>query len=81
MMPARYDVMSGRKYTAKDGTEKTSWSRVGVAFQARDGVSLNVQLDAIPLDGRLYITPPRERSERAPREEPPPSDGHDELPF
>lgn len=84
---ARLDVMTGRKYTGKDGVERTNWTRVGVAFTAKDGVSLNVQLDALPIDGRLFITPPRERQERQERPQaaahaPEESDAPpDDLPF
>ena len=67
-MADHYDVLTGRKYTAKDGTEKTAWTKVGTAFSCRDGVSFNVQLDAFPLDGRLYITPPKARDDRPARD-------------
>lgn len=34
--------------------EKKYWNKVGVAFTNRDG-SLNVQLDSLPIDGKLHI--------------------------
>jgi hypothetical protein len=34
--------------------ERTYWTKVGVAYTNRDG-SLNVQLDALPVSGRLQI--------------------------
>ena len=37
-----------------DGRERARWVRVGVAFDNKDG-SLNVLLDALPLNGRLHI--------------------------
>jgi hypothetical protein len=42
-------------YTVVDrGEGKSFWLRVGTAFENRDG-SLNVYLDAIPVNGRLQI--------------------------
>lgn len=42
-------------YTIVERTEgKSFWVRVGTAFENRDG-SLNVVLDAIPVNGRLQI--------------------------
>lgn len=42
-------------YTIVERTEgKSYWVRVGTAFENRDG-SLNVYLDAIPVNGRLQI--------------------------
>ena len=37
-----------------EGSERSRWVRVGVAFENKDG-SLNVLLDAVPLTGRLQI--------------------------
>jgi hypothetical protein len=34
--------------------ERTYWTKVGVAYTNRDG-SINVQLDALPVSGRLQI--------------------------
>ena len=42
-------------YTVVERSEgKSYWLRVGTAFENRDG-SLNVYLDAIPVNGRLQI--------------------------
>lgn len=42
-------------YTVIERSEgKSYWLRVGTAFENRDG-SLNVYLDAIPVNGRLQI--------------------------
>jgi hypothetical protein len=42
----------------KEGFERSFWVKVGACFPNRDG-SLNVYLDALPLNGRLQI---RERN-------------------
>jgi hypothetical protein len=36
------------------GEKQTNWVKVGVAFVNRDG-SLNLQLDALPVDGKLHV--------------------------
>ncbi len=41
-------------YTVVERNERRIWVRVGAAFENRDG-SLNVLLDAIPINGRLQI--------------------------
>lgn len=51
----------------KDG--RKFWVRVGAAFVNRDG-SLNVRLDAMPVNGQLHIRdyqPPENRESPAPR--------------
>lgn len=54
------------------GEKKTYWTKVGVAFENRDG-SIQVRLSAIPLSGVLQIRerlPPRD----APRREEDPAE-------
>ncbi|MBX3248498.1 MAG: hypothetical protein KF901_15080 [Myxococcales bacterium] len=41
---------------------KTYWMRVGVAWPNRDG-SLTLQLDAIPISGKLQVREPEVRDE------------------
>ncbi len=51
----RYDVLVVEKYEDEAGAEKSSWTRVGVAFAHKDGNGLNVELKAIPVSGKLVI--------------------------
>jgi hypothetical protein len=51
----RYDVLVVEKYEDGTGTEKSNWTRVGVAFSHKDGNGLNVELRAIPVSGKLVI--------------------------
>lgn len=46
-------------YTINERGEKNFWVRIGAAFKNRDG-SLNVLLDALPINGSLNIRAPRE---------------------
>ena len=51
-------------YAIVERREKKFWSRIGAAFENQDG-SVNVLLDALPLNGELQIrdAQPRERGE------------------
>ena len=50
----------------RDGSKKTIWSKVGIAFVNRDG-SLNVTLDQIPLNGKCHIREDRDPPDGRPR--------------
>ena len=52
-MTNRLDALS-----ARESNGKTYWTRVGVAFQSKDGTGWNVMLDAMPAptDGQFKIT-------------------------
>lgn len=50
-------------YTIVDGpNDKKFWLRIGIAFPNRDA-SLNVKLDATPVNGTLHIRDPDPRDE------------------
>ncbi len=38
----------------REGSEKAFWVKVGAAFENKDG-SMNVYLDALPVNGRIQI--------------------------
>lgn len=52
-MTNRLDALS-----ARESNGKTYWTRVGAAFQSKDGTGWNVLLDAMPapVDGQFKIT-------------------------
>jgi hypothetical protein len=52
-----YTIMDAK---AKEGKEKSVWTKIGSAFDNKDG-SLNIYLNALPLNGKLQI---RERKEK-----------------
>ena len=56
----RFEVFTIKKHTGA----VSSWSRAGSAFVNKDG-SINVYLDALPLDGKLHIRRPAIRGEAA----------------
>ncbi len=49
------DVLHAREFQTSAGETKTSWTKVGVAFPAKNG-GLNVKLDLFPTDGKLFIS-------------------------
>jgi hypothetical protein len=48
---------SARAYTVREGSGKgkSFWTRIGSAWLHKDGKGFNIQLDALPVDGRLVI--------------------------
>jgi hypothetical protein len=40
------------------------WLNVGAAFEHADGKGLNVILQALPIDGKIVLRPPKDRDER-----------------
>jgi hypothetical protein len=43
--------------------QKAIWTRIGAAWSQKDGKGFTVQLDAVPLDGRLTLRVPTEANE------------------
>lgn len=44
--------------TDKEGAEKSYWTRLGAAFEHRDGEGYSIILDALPVNGRLTLRKP-----------------------
>lgn len=42
-------------YQVRDGKDKGFWTRIGAAWQHKDGNGFNIQLDCVPLDGRIQL--------------------------
>jgi len=62
---ARLDVYSVREFEGSNGQALKSWTRVGVAFAHKDTPGFNIELHALPLDGRLVALLPKEAEARA----------------
>jgi hypothetical protein len=41
---------------------KDFWTRIGSAWEHKDGNGLNLQIDAIPFDGRITLRRPEEKA-------------------
>lgn len=52
-------------YHVRDGKEgqKGFWTRIGAAWTHGDGKGLSLQLDAVPLDGRVSLRLPEEKQD------------------
>ena len=80
-MADRYDVLVVRE--AKDGG-KSWFTKIGAMFRSKTGDGFMIQLDALPMDGKLIVRVPLERD--APAERPVVSrlrggPGDDNIPF
>ena len=53
----------------KPGSDKSFWAKIGSAWINRDQ-SINIQLDALPVNGKLHVREPSERPEGANRSAP-----------
>lgn len=47
--------------------DKSYFNRVGAAFAHKDGEGHTIQLDAVPVDGRIVLRTPKERLDEARR--------------
>jgi len=78
------DVLTAREYE-KDGQKKTAWTKIGMAFKARDGEGWNIMLDAFPVNGKMVLREPKPYERAAtgdsPRKAAPPKDDDGCMPF
>ena len=55
---SRLDIMVARDWQDRDGNTKTNWTKIGVAFPAKQGSGYRLTFEALPLpalnrDGKL----------------------------
>jgi hypothetical protein len=50
---------------AKDGKGKGFWTRIGAAWSHEDGEGFNVQIDVMPIDGRIVLRTPKADDEKS----------------
>ena len=48
--------------TEREGKD-SFWTRIGVAFAHKDGKGFNIQVEAVPLDGRITLRVPSDKKE------------------
>lgn len=53
--PGRRPDMLGYTVRAIGDGKKSAWSKVAVAWAHKDGKGYNVQMEAVPVDGRLVL--------------------------
>lgn len=51
-------VETNKEKEGQEGKKDAFWTKIGVAFENKDG-SLNVVLNAFPVDGKLNIRDPK----------------------
>ena len=42
-------------YQVKEGGQKSYWTRIGAAWAHKDAKGFSIQLDSIPLDGKVTL--------------------------
>jgi hypothetical protein len=51
-------------FVVKDrGEDQKFWTRIGAAWEHSKGGGLNIELDALPLDGKIVLLPPKDDNE------------------
>ena len=49
-------------YHVREGkNDESFWTRIGAAFEHKDGKGLNLQIEFVPLDGRITLRTPSEK--------------------
>jgi hypothetical protein len=59
----RMNVFTVKTFERHDQRSGKAWTKIGVAFPHREGPGLNIELDALPKDGKLVVLPPRSDSD------------------
>ena len=63
-MPTYLGVFVTENYKGNDGEERTSYTRVGVAFPHKKDCGFNIEIaDGISVSGELVVLPPRPKDE------------------
>ena len=68
-MATRFNMCIKRTYTDKNGIEKTTWPRIGVAFEGDKGISGTIEM--VPTgswDGRFVLFSAEDSQRQAPRQ-------------
>lgn len=47
-------------YTVEGQGKQASWTRIGAAWPHQHGEGLNIDLGALPINGRIVLMPPKE---------------------
>jgi len=58
------NVFTVEEYEAPTGKNGTSWTKIGVAFPHHEGPGFNVELRALPTNGRLVVLAASEEERR-----------------
>lgn len=56
-----YEVFIVKEFGGEE--KKSKWTKIGAGWSHKDGDGLNIQLDAIPVDGKLSIRKWKEKKD------------------
>ena len=48
-------------YQISEGSKNNYWKPIGAAWAHRDGTGFSIQLDCLPLDGRITLRTPSDK--------------------
>ena len=63
---AYLNVFTVKEFETKDGEKARKWTLVGVAFPHAEGRGFNLELQCVPLDGKLVAFPPSAQTHDSP---------------
>ena len=63
---AYFNVFTVKEFETKDGEKARKWTQVGVAFPHAEGAGFNLELQCVPLDGKLVALPPSAHTHESP---------------
>ncbi len=55
-----FNAFTVEEYETSAGKSGKRWTKIGVAFPHKDGTGFNIELRALPLDGRLVLLLPQD---------------------
>ena len=53
-----YDAFTVKEYTNRSGEEKMVWTKIGRAWAHKNGGGYNLNIDALPVDGKIVLREP-----------------------
>ena len=58
-----YQAYTVVKRQGKEGVQDDYWLNIGAAFMHQDGEGFNVVLQALPINGKIVLRPPKTQTE------------------
>lgn len=72
------DICAGEAYTAKDGSDKMKWTKVGSLIEKDGKQYVKMHLIPMPKDGGIFLSVFEQQERQAPRQQ---SDPFGDAPF
>ena len=58
-----YQAYTVVKRQGKEGAQDDFWLNIGAAFMHQDGEGFNIVLQALPINGKIVLRPPKAQAE------------------